>query len=174
MLNYINSLLVLANGAGGYCGYVEYWNRECTKDIKFFYGEFRIMKGICYNCFQNLLQQNYQCPYCGFPMQSYQSSLRALVPETVRGDRYLVGRTLGEGGFGITYLALDRNTQTRVAIKEYFPGALVTRDVSVYGGNTLHTLSQGSHKDFQAGLKRYVEEASILSKFQDLPGIDAA
>lgn len=41
----------------------------------------------------------------------------------------------------------------------------------MYGGNTLHTLSEGERNDFEVGLKRYVEEAAILAKFFQLPGI---
>ncbi len=129
------------------------------------------MAGMCYNCFRNL-ETDYQiCPFCGFQIYGYVSSPRALVPETLLDNKYIVGKTLGEGGFGITYLAWDRNMKTKAAIKEYFPRALVARDTVMYGGNTLHTLSEGERNDFEVGLKRYVEEAAILAKFFQLPGI---
>lgn len=66
----------------------------------------------------------------------------------------------GQGGFGITYLAWDRNMEVRIAIKEYYPGSLVVRDMNVYGGNTLHTVTSGARDDFAAGLQRFVSRGA--------------
>ena len=61
---------------------------------------------ICYNCFQERDSLSGPCPYCGFDLaeneKKYPVALRA---GTVLNDRYIVGRVLGQGGFGITYLA---------------------------------------------------------------------
>ena len=129
------------------------------------------MAEMCYRCFQQLETDSQSCPFCGFQINSYGATVRALAPKTYLKKRYIIGIALGEGGFGITYLAYDTDMMTRVAIKEYFPGVLATRDATTYGENTLHTISQGGHKEFTAGLKRYVEEAAILAKFYHLPGI---
>ena len=39
---------------------------------------------------------------------------------TLQGGRYRIIRTLGQGGFGITYLAEDTRFGETVAIKEFF------------------------------------------------------
>lgn len=129
------------------------------------------MSKICYTCFKPVNDSYHVCPYCGFDFQSYRISDRALHPGTVLHEKYIVGKTLGEGGFGITYLAWDRYLQTRIAIKEYYPSNVAMRDTSMYGGNTLHISASAQSMDFEAGLKRYVREASILSRFSTLPGI---
>ncbi len=129
------------------------------------------MSKVCYGCFKNV-EDNYRvCPHCGFGIEEYTASERVLQPGTVLNGKYVIGKTLGEGGFGITYLAWDRNMEIKIAIKEYYPGNLVIRDATAYGGNTLHTVTGEGKMDFEAGLQRYVKEAAILSKFFNLPGI---
>ena len=55
-----------------------------------------------------------------------------LLEETLLHEKYQIKKVLGQGGFGITYLAYDQTLQQNVAIKEYFPVKIVRRL-----GNTL-------------------------------------
>lgn len=71
------------------------------------------------------------CPVCGLTEGSYTPSHHHLPPGTVLRDRYLVGRALGEGGFGITYIGCDLRLELKVAIKEYFPTDRASRMSSV-------------------------------------------
>ncbi len=59
------------------------------------------------------------CPYCGFDLGENQQKFPvALRAGTVLNDRYVVGRVLGQGGFGITYAAFDPQLQAKVAVDE--------------------------------------------------------
>ena len=89
-------------------------------------------------------------------MQEDQHSLKA---ETVL-DQYRIIRILGEGGFGITYLAEDIQLGLKVVIKEYFPNEFAVRTTE----NTI-TAKSKSAGDFVKGMKRFKEEAQTLAKF---------
>lgn len=109
------------------------------------------------------------CPYCSFDISGYEEKSTCLKPFTVLQGKYMIGRVIGIGGFGITYIGWDLNLQTYIAIKEYFPGSLASRDTST---TVTQVLPNESSKDvYDKGLKRYVEEAQNLSKFYQLQGI---
>ncbi|MCR5160283.1 MAG: hypothetical protein K6C06_00775, partial [Lachnospiraceae bacterium] len=59
---------------------------------------------ICGNCFNNIPDQGL-CPICGYDNSLDGKIPIALLPGTVLNQRFFVGRVLGQGGFGITYLA---------------------------------------------------------------------
>ena len=83
---------------------------------------------LCYNCFSQRENPEGPCPYCGFDLEENAKKFPvALRAGTLLNDRYIVGRVLGQGGFGITYLAYDTQLQTKVAVKEYMPNDIATR-----------------------------------------------
>jgi serine/threonine protein kinase len=82
-----------------------------------------------------------------------------LAPGTVL-EHYRIERVLGEGGFGITYLAMDLKLEMRVVIKEYFPTELAVRGEH----SQIHSRSH-TREIYQRGLARFKEEAKILAKF---------
>lgn len=123
----------------------------------------------CPNCMQALPNGDDVCPYCGFGVSAYEEKSTCLKPFTVLQNKYMIGRVIGVGGFGITYIGWDLNLQTYIAIKEYFPGSLASRDTTT---SVTQVLPNESSKDvYDKGLKRYVEEAQNLSKFYQLQGI---
>ncbi|WKB53486.1 serine/threonine protein kinase [Eleftheria terrae] len=78
-----------------------------------------------------------------------------------RVAEYEVQRVLGEGGFGIVYLATDHDLQRHVAVKEYLPAALASR-----GARSQVTLRASSHAEtFALGLRSFVNEARLLARF---------
>ena len=125
----------------------------------------------CFGCFNLFDDFADICPYCGYSPADDAQKPWILPPGTLLNGKYEIGKCLGEGGFGITYLAWDRNMETKIAIKEYFPANAVSRDINTPNGNLVTKNVTYGVQNFEEGLKRYVKEASILSKFFDLPGI---
>jgi len=93
---------------------------------------------------------------------------RYLPPGTVVNPPYQVARVLGHGGFGITYLGWDVNLQIKVAIKEYMPREFAGRDPKT---GQVSANSGEAGIQFSVGLNRFLDEARILAKFQQHPGI---
>jgi serine/threonine protein kinase len=79
---------------------------------------------------------------------------------------YPIAAILGQGGFGITYLATDTHLQVPVAIKEYLAAGLVRRlpDLRLQPG------ASSDRDTYEWGLQRFIDEAKILARF-DHPNI---
>ena len=108
------------------------------------------------------------CPLCGWAADTDAASLFHLRPRTVLDGRYLLGRVLGAGGFGITYLGWDLNLGVKLAIKEYFPSAFGARGAD---RTTVVPSTTQSRTIFDQGLTRFLEEGRALAKFQGNPCI---
>ena len=67
------------------------------------------------------------CPYCGSNNSCVPTQPIDLYPGTILLNRYYIGRSISSGGFGILYKAYDMQLETIVAIKEFYPGTIVTR-----------------------------------------------
>ena len=105
-----------------------------------------------------------------------------LLEETLLHEKYQIKKVLGQGGFGITYLAYDQTLQKNVAIKEYFPVKIVRRL-----GNTLrkgqgeYELSatamvypqNGQEEKYLNGMQNFLEEAQVLFGKFDVEGLAA-
>jgi serine/threonine protein kinase len=109
-----------------------------------------------------------KCPHCGWREGSPPDSPLQLAPRTVLNGCYLIGRALGQGGFGITYLAWDLNLDRKLALKEYFPRDLCTR---ARDECTVQALTQNIRDSYESGRKQFLDEGRALARFQDHPGI---
>lgn len=109
------------------------------------------------------------CPNCGLTAGAYNPLPHHLPPGTVLADRYLVGRVLGEGGFGITYIGCDLRLELKVAIKEYFPTDKVTRHAmaSLTVSSYIGTAASG----YEAGKERFLNEARTMARMDKQPQI---
>ena len=126
-------------------------------------------KTLCVNCMQNDTGHPI-CPKCGGPFDLPPKNTLQLKPRTMLHDQYLIGRALGHGGFGVTYLAWDIGLETRLAVKEYLPNGVAGRGS---GETKVAAYSEQSQQEFEWGLDRFLEEARTLKKFSTSPGIVA-
>ena len=111
------------------------------------------------------------CPYCGFDLRNYERNSRWLPPGYVLNGKYMIGKVLGEGGFGVTYVGWDQILEVRVAVKEYFPIGMASRTVMEHGHYSLSVLMGENEDGYRHGLERFMEEARSLSRFDHLKGI---
>ena len=126
------------------------------------------MKRYCYSCMKPFDGAEERCPHCG-AVRSYSAPIHQLRPGTVLDGRYLVGKAIGQGGFGITYIGRDTVLDLRVAIKEYYPNGYSTRNHRV---SDVVTITDDDRDGFfHNGKDKFLREAKILAMFCDDPGI---
>jgi len=110
------------------------------------------------------------CGQCGRARDLAAESPLHLPPRTILCDQYVIGRVLGHGGFGVTYLGWDLNLARKVAIKEYLPHGIATRTT---GESTVIPCSGPNQGYFEWGLDKFLEEARVVARFQNYAGIVA-
>lgn len=124
-------------------------------------------KTMCSNCFTTLEDSATICSSCGYTNETLQDAENLSVGSILKGN-YVVGKILGRGGFGITYLGYDIHNDRKVAIKEYFPVGLAYRNP----GNTMLTTFPGEKGDYyQNGVEKFYDEAKTISRFNGNPNI---
>ena len=125
------------------------------------------MEKLCLGCMQ-MKQDEPICEHCGFDEQKENQS-HQLPVGTLLQNQYLVGRVLGQGGFGITYIGWDQHLSIPVAIKEYFPGGVVQRHTQL---STKVTCINGEAPDvFAKHRERFLKEARTLAQLAEIPEI---
>ena len=83
------------------------------------------------------------------------------LPVGTRLAEFELTKLVGEGGFGVVYLAHDHSLQRRVALKEYMPSSLAQRS----GESQVSVKSERYRETFEAGLKSFINEARLLASF---------
>lgn len=122
----------------------------------------------CLGCMEYYGDEFEICPHCGYVEGTPAEEAIHMAPGTLLHDRYIIGKVLGFGGFGVTYIGWDGRLEQKVAIKEYLPSEFSTR----MPGETTVTVFNGDKKDqFNDGLDKFVDEAKRLAKFKNEPGI---
>ncbi len=94
---------------------------------------------------------------------SQPSSDLTTLPVDYELNVYKIKSILGQGGFGITYLAYDSSLDRDVAIKEFMPQGMAARGEDY----TLHSINADDDSvcTLEWGLERFIREARTLSKF---------
>ncbi len=129
---------------------------------------------LCMGCMK-IKPDKGECPYCHFDLEKYMEKTRRegiyhLQPQTILNGRYMVGKVLGEGGFGITYIGWNLNLEIPIAIKEHFPNGFVTRNINQ--ADTVSILSGGGKEQFVKKQRtRFLDEARTLAKLDRMDAI---
>lgn len=132
---------------------------------------------LCMGCMELLENTSVPCPKCGFSLKDYQQPENGMPPYEILNGKYLVGKVIGIGGFGITYIGWDFYQSKKVCIKEYFPKGVAKREQTTtysteYSTYSMDVFTVNKKKAaYLGGLKGYIKEAETLSKFYGMPGI---
>lgn len=83
--------------------------------------------------------------------------------------RYVIQEVLGQGGFGITYLGIDKLYGNKVAIKEYYPQEIAMRKAQYEDVVTVTSIEEKNNYD--KGKNRFLDEAQVMARFNKNEGI---
>ncbi|MDR3277664.1 MAG: extracellular solute-binding protein [Oscillospiraceae bacterium] len=125
----------------------------------------------CNNCFEEYNHDSEEkCPFCGYAPGDKPSDLRYLQPGTTLHERYIVGKALGDGGFGIIYKSWDSAAGCLVAVKEFYPAGLVGRDI---GTANIRLFARGRAAEYSENRERFILEAANVERFgaEGIPNI---
>lgn len=121
----------------------------------------------CPNCF-GMLDGKKECPHCGYNYEEDKKQPRGVLePFTVLAGRYLIGKVLGKGGFGVTYVAKDIEDDSVYAVKEYMPSEYSTRSADKI--NIQPNEDRKARYVFEHGREKFVEEAKTLYALKNNP-----
>ena len=122
---------------------------------------------LCYHCMAHSGSNTTICPICGKKKDEVKrQDERALLIKTILRGRYVIGRTLGGGGFGIVYIAMDLQNEKRVAIKEFMPVEIARRNAR--DGRTVIPYKK---EEYDYALKHFKLEVDIMRKLQHVDGV---
>lgn len=125
----------------------------------------------CYGCMRELPAPGIVCPNCGFDNTNGPARQeRHILPcGTILSGKYVIGKMLGQGGFGVTYIGLDTILETPVCIKEYFPSGAAMRD-STRSTEVTWSFGKGT-AELRQGQDSFLKEARKAFKLRDLPSV---
>lgn len=122
---------------------------------------------LCCGCMEHV-GEGQPCS-CGFDGSVYRTAPHHLIPGTLIRNRYVLGKVLGEGGFGITYVGRDAVLDLKVAVKEFYMTGYVNRNNTF---SPMVEVSVGQHAEqFLKNKEKFLKEARVLAKFANEKGI---
>jgi len=122
---------------------------------------------LCSLCFSQLTPGSSICTHCTNIGNKTQYPV-VLKEGTILAGRYSVGKVLGKGGFGVTYLCYDLVMHKKVAIKEFFPDSIACRATE---SGTVSAMDNTKSDGFKNYAMKFYEEAKLVSKFNGNPNV---
>ena len=122
----------------------------------------------CMGCMREYEEKKKCCPYCGYTINAKQEYAFALQPQTVLQARYIVGTVLRCGKEEIIYLGWDQVLDKRIAIKEYYPQLILTRNE---GQRQVCLQEPDAENEYRKGKEQYISDAKELARFREETGI---
>ena len=113
---------------------------------------------LCPVCFREAMEGG-KCQNCGYVSDEASVGKNYLRSFSILNTKYLLGKSLGQGGFGITYLAKNMLNGSRCCIKEYFPSNLIQGRMP---DGTVALTGEENRCEFEDGKQRFIEEARTL------------
>lgn len=123
-------------------------------------------KKLCESCFSE--KDGETCLRCGFSAAEYSADPLVLPMGTRLGDKIVIGRVMGKGGFGVTYLGYDLRMDKIIAVKEYYPNGIAYRSPS---GTEIAVADTKSSETFDNGAEKFYAEAEMVAQFNGNPNI---
>ena len=117
---------------------------------------------VCPSCFAPGFTDS--CPTCGYRHVPSQRDGFILAPNTMLTGRYRIGRVLGLGGFGITYVGRDERLHALVAVKEYYPSMFSVR---MPGSSLVAPSGPEQAGPYRVGMEKFLDEARLLAQFRN-------
>jgi hypothetical protein len=117
---------------------------------------------VCPSCFAAGYTDS--CPACGYRHVPSQRDGFILAPNIMLTGRYRIGRVLGLGGFGITYVGRDERLHALVAIKEYYPSMYSVR---MPGSSLVAPSGAEQAGPYRIGMEKFLDEARLLAQFRN-------
>ena len=121
---------------------------------------------LCYGCMENKPADELVCSKCGFDENERVVDF-ALQPGFLLENRYIIGRSIGIGGFGITYIATDTRINVKVAIKEFYIKSICKRS----DNKVIVEESAKNKKTFKSFKDKFIDEAKLLADYNMNDGV---
>ena len=122
-------------------------------------------ENLCMGCMENKGDLSV-CPYCGYSENAPRIQ-SCLAPRSLIGGRYLVGKVLSYNGEGVTYIGYDTVSDRKVAVREFFPEALVTRSAD---GRTVE-IRPNCQIQFKTYLSDFLEVNEKISHLRSISSL---
>ena len=121
---------------------------------------------ICYRCMNKLNSDLKFCPICGFETINKKNLKLSLPSGFCLNNRYVINEVIAKDELTITYLALDKHLESKIAILELLPLEIVTRF-----NNKVLVQNYSDEKNFEDIKNNFLNLHKTLSKFRVIPNI---